>query len=209
MRCIGRDQGRRIGWQVHAGQEDFEGRALTHFAVEPHATAALLHEPEHRRQAEASPLALVFGREKWLEDTSPGSLVDALAGIGDGEHHVRTGVHAQVQIGIFLVEPDVAGLQGQLAALGHRVARVHDQIHDHLFEAARIDFHAREFGSGARRELDVGTDDALQHLFHTHEHVVQVEHLGFEHLLAAEHQQLTRQIGGAQGGFAHLFDVGK
>ena len=60
---------------------------------------------------------------------------------------------------------------------------------------------------GRRHELDVFAEDPLEHLVHTREHVVQVEHLRREHLLAAEHEELPREVGGAQSGLTDLLDV--
>jgi hypothetical protein len=120
---------------------------------------------------------------------------------------VRAGLHAEMSLRIRLVEDDVARLHRELAPRGHGIARVHDEVHDDLLHAARIGAHPAEWLRGQRNEVHVRAEDALEHLVHAREHVVQVEHLRREHLLAAEHEQLPREIGGALPGLPDLLDV--
>ena len=75
-------------------------------------------------------------------------LVHPDAGIGDGEHHVGARRDPEVLCARRLVEFDVGGLDCELAALRHRVPRVHDQVHDDLLDLARIGLHVAEASCG-------------------------------------------------------------
>ncbi len=105
--------------------------------------------------------------------------------------------------GVGLVELHVRGLDGEPAALRHRVARVDDQVDDHLLELAGVRLHAVQARRRHHRQLDVLADQPAQHRLHGGHHRVQVEHLGLQHLLAAEGQELPGERGGAVRGRAH------
>ncbi len=96
------------------------------------------------------------------------------------------GVGAQVLAGHIGVELDISGLDRQLAAGWHRVPRVHDQVHHHLFDAARIDQDSAEAYRRSRDQVDVLAQNPPQHLIHSGEHAAQIEHFRRDQLLAAE-----------------------
>ncbi len=101
------------------------------------------------------------------------------------------------------VELHVGGLDGEAAAVGHRVARVHHQVHDHLLDLTRIGLHPPESHRGDHRQVHVLADQPSEHRLHPGHHRVEVQHLRLEHLLAAEREQLLGERGGAVGGGAH------
>ena len=61
------------------------------------------------------------------------------AGVADGDHDVVAGRDLAVHAGVVFVEIDVAGLERELAAVGHGVARVQGQIEDRGGELVGID----------------------------------------------------------------------
>ena len=133
-----------------------------------------------------------------------GVLVHADAGVAHRQHHVGPGVERRVALGERVVDLDVRGLDDQLAAVGHRVARVHHQIEHHLLELARIHLHAPQIARRDPHQLDVLADQPPQQDLHVDDHLVHVEDRELEHLLAAEGQQLPREPGGALGGLLDL-----
>ena len=133
--------------------------------------------------------------------------IHAGAGVGHGQQHVGPRSRGEVLRGVRLVELGVAGLDGEPAAVGHRVARVDGEVDDHLLDLAGVRLHRAEPGPECRAELDVLTDQAPQQLFQVRDEHVQVQHLGRQHLLATEGEQLAREVGGTPRGFADLFDV--
>ena len=95
-----------------------------------------------------------------------------------------------------IVEIDVGGLELEQPAVRHRVARVDRQVHDHLLDLPAIRPHHAEPGRGHDPECDVLAQHSTEHGAHAGQHLVEIEHRQVSHLLAAEHQELARELGG-------------
>ena len=78
--------------------------------------------------------------------------------------------------------------QGQRAAARHRVARIHAEVQDDLFELADIDTHVREVGCDVEDQHDAPAEQATQHGPHFTYGDIEVDHLGVEHLVAAHRE---------------------
>ena len=87
-----------------------------------------------------------LGGEERLEDAPPDRLVHADAGVAHGQHRVRPGPRAGMLGGVDRVEVDGARLDGERAAVGHRVAGVDDQVQHHLFDLAGVGLDAGQVG---------------------------------------------------------------
>ena len=109
--------------------------------------------------------------------------------------------------GVGLVQDDIGRLESQIAALGHRVARVDDQVHDHLLDLPGVGLDAAQIGRRRDGQPDVLADQASQHLLKLHDDRVQIQDLGLEDLLPAEGQELPGQRGGPLSGLSDLVDV--
>src|SRR5207245_5266860 len=107
-----------------ARQINLECRSLARLAVNPNEAFALLNNSVDGREAKASAFWSLRCEER-LEDVSLCLGVHASAGIADGKHHVFTGFKRGMQPGVTFVEHDIRGLNGQLAAVGHGIARIH------------------------------------------------------------------------------------
>ena len=88
----------------------------------------------------------------------------------------------------------------------HGIPRVDRQVDDGLLELAGIDLRQPELLVRRQRHLDVLADQPLQQLQHVGEQRVEAHHFGPQHLLAAEGQELAREVGGALAGAANLGD---
>ena len=97
-----------------------------------------LNDAEDGREAEARALAGFLGREERLEHARARRAVHADAGVGDREHHVRAGRDAKVRGSEFGIELDVGGLDRQRSTVGHRVARVDDEVHHDLLDLSGV-----------------------------------------------------------------------
>ena len=106
-----------------------------------------------------------------------------------------------------LVELDVRGLDGQLAALRHGVAGVDGQVHQDLFDLAGVGPHRAQSHGRPDGELDVLADEAREHLAGFFDEVVQVEHPRLQNLLSAEGQQLPGERRRALPGLLDLHEV--
>ncbi len=119
--------------------------------------------------------------------------VHAYAGVRDGEHRVGAGNRPEMGLREGVVEVDVGGFDRELAAIRHRVARIHDEIHDHLLDLIGIGPDVPQIGCQDRDERDMLADEPAQHLVHLRDDDVEVEHLRLEHLPPAVGEQLARQ----------------
>ena len=99
--------------------------------------------------------------------------------------------------GVDLVQLHVAGLDDELAPLGHGVARVDGQVGDDLLHLAGVGLHPPQPGVEDGDELDVLADEPPEHGLDTGHHRVEVQDAQLEDLLAAEGQEMARQGGGA------------
>ena len=66
-------------------------------------------------------------------------LAHAAAAVLHGERHVAA--RRERQVARRRGELDVGGLDGERAAVGHRVARVHREVHEHLRELVGVGEH--------------------------------------------------------------------
>src|SRR2546423_7609545 len=105
------------------------------------------------------------------------------------------------------VEFDVRGCDGELAAIGHGIAGVDGEVHEHLLDLAGVSFDLAEGRIEGEVELDVLADQARQHLFHVGDEGVEIEDDGFENLLTAESQKLTREGDRAMVGILDFLGV--
>ena len=105
------------------------------------------------------------------------------------------------------LELDGRRLDRERAAVGHRVARVHGEVEDHLLELPRVGLDRAGSGVEVHDERDVLADQAVEHLLDVGDDLVQVELAGLNHLLAAEREELLRERRGPGSGVLDLFEV--
>ena len=101
---------------------------MAFLAVDLDVSARLLDEAEHHAEAKAGAPADLLGGEKGFEYPFEHGGRNSGAGVADCDHHVIAGRKLAVHIRVVFVEEDVAGLERELAAVGHGIARVYRQI---------------------------------------------------------------------------------
>ena len=198
---------RRVGGCRDSRQIDLEARAPPRLRIDGDVTAALFHDAVHRSEPEPRTLADFLGGKERLEQMGADAGFHARASIGDGEHRVGSRNRAEMRLRERLVQVDVGRFDGQLPAVGHCVACVHREVHDHLLDLIRIRADASQIVCGHRHERDMLADEAPQHLVHLGHDDVEVEHFGLQHLAPAVRQQLTGQRRRPFRCFADLLDV--
>ena len=201
-------QRRRFRSLVNSWQQDLEAAAASRFALYRDVALALLHDTVHRGEAEPSPAAQFFGSEERFEDMSLGGRIHAHAGVGNHQLHISPRARAYVLAGIIPVEFPILGFEHELTAVGHSIARVHHQIQEHLLNLIGISQHRAEISSKSCDHSYVFTDQALQHGADGTYRRVQIEDFWFQHLAAAESQQLAGQRGGPIGCPLNLVHLG-
>lgn len=191
-----------VAWEVegHAGAFAFGG-------VQVHLAAGLLGEAVDHGQAQAGALADGFGGEEGFEHV--GHDVGGHAGAGVGDAQAQVGAFGQVVgAGGGGVEPVVAGLQLDAAALGHGVAGVDAQIEQGVFQLADVDEGGPGISGAGGFDLDAGAGGALDEFGHAVHQGVDVGGARFQGLPAREGQQTLGEDGGAFGralGGDHVF----
>src|SRR2546425_735978 len=199
--------GQLLGRLVYPRQVDFDRGPPPRLRIQPDVAAALLHDAVHRREPEPRALALFLRGEERLEDPRLRGGVHADARVRDGEHYVGAGSHGPVLERVALVELGVCRFDRELAAPRHRVAGVHDQVHDHLLQLARVGPDGPQVGRQRGLERHVRPDQPAQHVVDACDHAVQVEHPRGEDLPAAEGEQLAGERRGPLRGAENLLDV--
>jgi hypothetical protein len=98
-------------------------------------------------------------------------------------------------------------LDPDLAALGHGVARVHDEVHDHLFELPSVDADRQERRVMVERQLDLLPHQAVQQVHQVGHRVAQIDDLELQFLLTRERQKLAHQRRRAVGVLGDLHQI--
>ena len=156
----------------------------------------LLHDAIHSGKPESGPLANAFGGEKWLKDALHRLRVHARAGIADLQAYElsHTGLRTTLQICGVNVATECA--DDEFATFGHGIARVHRQVHQHLFQHSCVRHHGWKFCRRANIKTDIFPQHRTQQSGHVVDDLVHVHRFGLRNLLAAERKQLTRQTRG-------------
>ena len=124
-------------------QVDTEGRAVPGLAVDLHEPAMVIDYAVDHGEAEAGAFAPFFRGVKRFENMRLHLLADPAAGIDHADAGVALRFHPRELLAQFRAG-DGGALERDRAALGHRVARVHAEIQQHLVKLAPVRFHQRQ-----------------------------------------------------------------
>ena len=174
--------------------------------MDEHVSVTLLDDAVNSRKSQAGAFPLFLGGKEGLKDAGLGFLVHAVAGIGDRDHGITSGLDETVFAEV-RAHRNVGALHGKLAAFGHGIFGVDHQVHDDLLELAGVGAGVSGVGGQAGNQLDVFADEGAQQALHVADDGVDVDHLEFEELLSAESQQLAGEGGGAVGGLLDRLDL--
>ena len=189
-----------------ARQQDRDGGALVHFAVDLHLTAGLFDEPPHGAEAQARARAGTLGGEERFEDAVADVGRDTGAGVGHVDAHIVAGAGVQVGLHIVLVQPGVGDADGQRARAGHGVARVDRQVDQRVFHLAGVGAHRPQVSGDVQVDGHAFAQHPLQHVGHRKHQAAQFHILRLQRLSAGEGQQPLGQLGAQFGG---LLGVGQ
>ena len=153
--------------------------------------AALGDDPVGRREAQAGDLRPLLGGEERLEDPPPDLVRHARPVVGHLELHIAARREAEGVGQIPAADLDHLRLDLHLAALGQDVARIGDQVEDHLLHLRRVDADAVQVGIELHPQLDVVPQDAPQLVVQVGQQRVELQQLRLQHLPAAERQELA------------------
>jgi len=153
-------------------------------------------------QPRAFPHAL--GGKERIKDAPQILRRDAAAIIRDAQAHKPAGSRLRVRPPRRRLHFEFRDFNGQQAAFGHGVARVHRQVQKHLLHHAIVSLHQRRLRPIIQLQGDVFPEDAPQHLGHVADHFIHIQLPRLHHLPAAERQQLAGQGGGPLRSLADL-----
>ena len=159
---------------------------MVRFAVRPDVATTLFDDPVDRGEAKAGALARRFGREERLEQTRLSRRVHSNAGVAHRQQDVWPRPRRNVAVGVASVQFDVGGFDGDHAAPRHRVACVHHQVQDNLFQLAGVGAHCPQGGRQRGAELDVFPDEPPEQLLRLNDECVHVDHARLKYLLSAK-----------------------
>ena len=145
-----------------------------------------------------------LGGEEGFEQPRLRSFVHAAAVIAHRDLRVRSRLHRQVAPRVALVQLYVGRFNGQRAALRHGVARIHHQVHQHLFDLSRIRAHHSQVRPQRQLQIDILADQPPQHRGQARHQLIQVQHPGLQDLRPAVSQQLLGQRCRALAGLQDL-----
>src|SRR6266576_731822 len=170
-----------------------EGRANTGLGVYQHMAVTLPDDSVHGRETQPRSFALLLGREEGLE--CMGQCFGRHAGTGVTHRHDDVGPwrHGRCRGRTGFVQPNVASLNREGTAMGHRITAVHCEIEQHLLDLTGIGHNRREIFVRRGHNSYRGTEEPAQHLLHVTHALVEAERLGVERLAAAECEKLAGQ----------------
>ena len=169
--------------------------------------AGLLDDAVDGGKAEARPLSHLFGREEGFEYLVDDRCRDPGAGIDDFDQDVVGGRHPLGVITLAVPRGDVGGAQRQPAALGHGVAGVDREVHDHLLELGNVDLDRPQIAAVHHVKRDLLADQPPQQHGEIAQDFADVEHLRAHGLLAREGEQMPHQAGRPISVLLDLHDV--
>ena len=136
------------------------------------------------------PAAYSLGGEERLEHAVANVGRDAVTGVADSDHHELPGLHLAVGGNRGFVERRVGGLDRELAAAAHGIARIDREIDDGRRKLRGIGQHAPGVGREHRLDLDVLAEHRLEQLGGLHHQAVDLDLARLQRLAAREGQKL-------------------
>src|SRR5262245_29603138 len=79
---------------------------------------------------------------------------------------------------------------GELAAVGHRVAGIDGKVHDYLFDLIAVCANISDTRIKTYRDTNVFADQTPRHPLHSGDNRIQIDHYRLLNLLAAKREQL-------------------
>ena len=173
----------RCGLAEMPRQVDLDRRADARFGIDLHVAAGLPDKTVDLAQAEAGALADFLGGEEGIEGLGDDLLGHADAVVAHRDLNIlpgrdRKGLRDQI------IHVSVGSLDREPAAVSHRIAGIDAKVEDGVFKLARIGLHLPEPGAQNRLQADGFAERPAQQIGHTRDHLVRVQRLRRQRLLA-------------------------
>src|SRR5262249_47316854 len=149
-------------------------------------TATLFHDTVDCGQAESGSLVLFLCGEKWVEHAGLCDRIHSVARVCYRQQDVGAGLDVRKQACGIRIDVDIAGFDEQLSTRRHGIARVDDQVQEHLFHLSGVGFDLSQGRSRLKGESDVLVNQALDELAQILDKNVEVQDCRLKHLATAE-----------------------
>jgi hypothetical protein len=159
----------------------------------------LLDDAENSGQAEPGPFARLFGGKKRFKDAWEDLRRNPAPSVSNPKTNVSPGRGVWDESSVLFGENFLGRLDQKLAAAGHGVTSIDQQVHQHLVEHPSVDPGGERVRMDRELQVHVFPQDALQHFGQADHRLVQVDLAGLQHLLATEGQQPLGQAGSPFG----------
>src|SRR5262249_32775668 len=161
----------------NARQINIDGRAVTDLAVDLHVPTRLLDEAVHLAEAKAGALSGGFCGEKRLERFGQNICGHSCPGVADRDADILSGRNVGGRPAIAFIQYDIAGFNGELAALGHGIACVQGKIYDSGLRVSLIDLDKPDVTAANDLQVDFLAERALHELFNGKEQFARLDWL--------------------------------
>ena len=191
-----------------SGEIDYKARAAADLALHFNMPTRLLNDSDHRAEAQPGSFATLFGGEEGLEDLRPDIRAHSTSVVADAQGEILAGRNL-VDLGRDGgFKGFVRGFDDNAPALGHRVARIDDEVEQYLLELTRIRLDGPGGAIEQGHEFDIFSNQSPEHAIHVRDQVVQVKDSRLQDLSPTKGQQLMSEPGGAFRRFEDLLCIG-
>ncbi len=132
-----------------------------------------------------------------LKHSSGGLLIHAHARVGDRDADKSAGTSIGNGLAVLRVDFHVLSLDEQVAAGGHGISGIDDQVHEHLLDLPGIGLGGPHPLSQVCGDRDSFADQPASHVGHAFDNLVEIEQIFLHGLPPAEKKKLSSQVRGA------------
>src|SRR5215469_4069553 len=104
--------------------------------------------------------------------------IDSASGVAQRQHYVPARLRWTMPRPKVLIELHHLGLNCELSALWHGVACIDGKVQKNLLQLSLVATNGRKSAAGPKRQSNVFTDDASQHVTDVADESVQIQWLG-------------------------------
>ena len=169
---LDRLSGGGVGWFGSRRQENLKRASLVHFARHLNPSAVQFGDAVNGGQSQAGAFADFLGCEKRFKNPAQHLRVHAHAGIGNRKANEPAHARFGILLGMGRGDLRCRAADEKFADFGHRIARVHGQVHDGLLEHSRVAVNRGEVGGKIKSQRNVFAERAFEHPGHVVDDVV-------------------------------------
>ena len=182
--------------------------ALPQFAVDRDMAVRLPRKSIDHRKPKSGALPDRLGGKERIEGARRHLRAHAGAGVGDADADIIAG-RKRRRIRGHAVEPRIRGRDGELAAIGHGVARVDGEIEQRAFQLIGIAQRAPQIVRRDDRKIDGLADGPAQQILQRHHELIGIDAFRNQRLPPRKGQQAMGERGGAVGRCHRRVDVAR